>query len=134
MEKENKLSEKDKRFKLFKESFMKYMNMFGLKDLRVDFMYNEDDDTGSASIKLLDTDSVVFAWLCKGLYDNKDFYAQYDKVAFHEVLEVLCDKSYSALLMPIYSEDVCQKANHHIIRTMENVIYPLISIDKKQNT
>lgn len=129
--KKDELSERDKRFELFKISFMKYMDMFGLKDLRVDFMYNEDDNTGSAVIKLFDTDGVVFVWLCKSIYDNEEFYNQYDKVAFHEVLEVMCEKAYGTLMMKFYSEEVCQKANHEIIRTMENVIYPLISIDKK---
>jgi|WetSurMetagenome_2_1015567.scaffolds.fasta_scaffold06406_12 hypothetical protein len=123
--------EKKERFELFKKSFMKYMDVFGIKDVRVDFMYDDEDDTGSALIKLFDTDGVVFAWLCKGLYDNKDFYEQYDEVAFHEVLEVLCDKNYGYLMEKVYSGDICQKANHGIIRTLENVIYPLIAVDKK---
>ena len=130
--KKDELSERDKKFELFKNSFMKYMDMFGIKDFETKFMIDDNDNERDSKIKINNTSGIVFVFMCKALYEDGDYFSHnYDKVAFHESVEVLCEKTFGYLMEVFYSDDTCQKANHEIIRTMENVIYPLISIDKK---
>jgi hypothetical protein len=118
-------------FELFKSECQKWLKYFGLMDWKVDFSHEplKDDEFAVVKSNGLEDKYAIIALNTK--CDETDRkYLNIEKTAFHEVMELF--------LYPLYYIGTCRyaqpeeftAANHAIIRTLENVVYPVIS-DKK---
>jgi len=115
-------------FELFKSECLKWIKLFGLVDWRAVFAHEKLDDSFAAiRIKGLEDRIVIFI-LALEIY-NEEESLDIRMYAFHEVMELL--------LHPLDYIGTCRyaqpeefdAARHAIIRTLENVVYPVLAMD-----
>ena len=112
-----------KDFKLFKEECQKWIDFFGLKGWEVYFEHNKDEDIYIARLRPdveNKTCTIVLAvdWGNSPL-DKREL----KKTAFHEVVELFLSRfRYLALRRDIRETEIIEE-NHHIVRTLENIIF-----------
>ena len=118
-----------KDFQLFKTECLKWLDEFGLKGWESDF---EHDKKMDEHLALLTTNTIGRA--CKftlagdwGTVETSPY--EIKKAGFHEVMELFIQRvRYLALSMEVRQDEVVEEC-HHIIRTLENVLFDKIEED-----
>ena len=113
-----------KDFKLFKGACEKWIDFFGLKGWEVSFRHEKIEDNARAEITFNAIEDrmacIVLGidWLSNPVNDRI-----IRKVAFHEVMEIFCRRwVYLAYERGVRDIEIAEE-KHHIIRTLENVIF-----------
>jgi hypothetical protein len=114
-------------FEYYKERCNFYQKFFNLQDWEFYYKIEDDEENRGTSVSLpnsrVSTIAIDEEW---GEYATKK---EIDKLAFHEVMEVLF------AMLRIYGDMFVNEMHvdreiHSVIRTMENVIFPLVCEDK----
>jgi len=113
-----KTTKKD--FEIFKKEFLKWFNVFGLKDWKIYFFHDQIDETSYANITYNVAGRVAtvrFNLEHNGRYNN------IKETAFHEVCELLLGKLVAVAEYRYVTENEITEATHDIIRRLEKVIF-----------
>jgi hypothetical protein len=113
-----------KEFELFKSECLKWIDYFGLKDWKIDFLHEElkSESYAECRVEGISSRNVVLCFNTKcSEYDRKCLNIR--KTAFHEVWElILWPLQYIGTCRYVQPEEFTT-AVHSVIRTMENTIY-----------
>ncbi len=118
-----------KDFKIFKEECQKWLDEFGLKGWESDFKHDKKADEWLAQLSTNTlgrtcTFTLAGAW---GPIENNQY--EVKKCGFHEVMELFIQRiRYLALSREVRQDEIIEEC-HHIIRTLENVIFDKIEED-----
>ncbi len=120
----------NKDFELFKKSIYKWLDYFGLKKWDVSLFYEEYDMESNANIVWNYSNKIVSFYLNPNLDKDEDI----DKLAFHEVVELLLAKlrNYSLNTKYVISDEEVDASIHTVIRTLENTLYLVIKNNQKK--
>lgn len=133
-------TEKNRRINLFKSSFQKFIDYFGVYDYAIHFFEDEDTEEYSAYVKTRGKMSnsegegqVASVFYSKTWIEGKNLKNdEIKKVAFHEFLELLLLKlrDYAMNNTIVISDREIDNEVHRIIRIFENTIYERGLIDR----
>lgn len=115
-----KTTKKD--FELFKKECLKWIKIFGLYSYETSFEHDVCVKGSVASCEM----NINARWANLGLA-KKPSISSKESIklsAFHEVMEVFIGRLRVCALSRFVNEDEIEEANHEIIRTLENVVYP----------
>lgn len=112
-----------KDFKLFKKECQKWINVFGLRGWETYFNHDREDDIYVARLSPNIENRTCTFFFAVDWGESPLNETEIKKTAFHEVLELFFSRfRYLALKRDIRETEILEE-DHHIIRTLENVIF-----------
>lgn len=111
-------------FEIFKQECEKWIEIFGLKDWKIEFRHEEHLDNTTASLWASSVDRLAVIYLDPDWKHQEITPEALDLSAFHEVCELLIAPLTICAKARYVSEDEIMEGGHYIVRTLENVLYP----------
>jgi len=109
-------------FEIFKKNCQKWINIFGLKEWRVDFRHGTYSEHSYGSIYWDYSGKCATIYLTEEWDEEVDL-KQLEKTAFHEVCELLLCVLFDMVDKDKYSYDEKVKEFHTVIRRLENSVF-----------
>ena len=121
-----KVSTTPEHFAVFKEEFLRWVDIFGLKGWEIFFEHKDPPETCRAYIGYTLTGRCATAYLSPEWinFSEPPTDAMVRKVAFHEACELLLARFNILCQERSVQRDEIREELHAIIRTMENVLFP----------
>lgn len=118
-------------YELFKQECLKWINIFGMSDWEVYFCHKKvaADQKKEGILAYCSLDNVsryATFYLHKDWEDDIVTDKEIKKTAFHEVMELLLGQINCLASERFVTEKQIEEAVHSIIRTFENVVYPVL--------
>ena len=112
-----------KDFELFKKECLKWIEIFGLKDLEWQFVFGDCDKDNRAEYLIHAEGRMCTIYLGEIWENDAKTNKNIKRVAFHEVAEVMLH-DLRRLAGRDSSWGRVDEATHRIVRTLENVLFP----------
>ena len=111
-------------FNLFKLDCDKWLEFFGIHGFGVSYVHTNSDDLAEATYNIMTRSATIS--LGKDWGTTKPTPEELDATAFHEVCHLLIGRLSVIARSRYISESEIQEEDEHIVRVLENKIYPLI--------
>ncbi len=124
---ENK-NETDRKIALFKQCVLKYAKLFNLAYYQITISERFKEEAAASCYSNPGAGMATISYSVDWVYDENTTDAEIEKTAFHEVMELLLSRltvMATNINMPRTDEGV-DHAAHMVIRTLENVVLPMI--------
>jgi hypothetical protein len=113
-------------FAVFKEEFLRWVDIFGLKGWEIIFEHKDPPEASRAYIGYTVTGRCATVFLSPEWenFSEPPTNQMVKKSAFHEACELLLARLYMLSMERYVQKDEIKEEIHAIIRTLENVLFP----------